>query len=95
MLIAASQTFLEPSYLREAEALATVAWDRGILTKGVGLCHGIGGNGYAFLSLYRATGNALYLARARCFAGIIGDKLNGAITMVSCSCSNVECWRAV
>ena len=28
-------------------------WKRGFLTKGHGLCHGVGGNGYTFLTLYR------------------------------------------
>ena len=31
----------------------------------MGLCHGISGNAYAFLSLYRATKDELYLHRAQ------------------------------
>ena len=30
--------------------------------------HGTGGNGYAFLKLYRRTGNTMWLERARAFA---------------------------
>ena len=30
-------------------------WAAGPLTKGSNLCHGTGGNGYAFLKLYRRT----------------------------------------
>ncbi len=43
-------------------------WQAGPLGKGSGLCHGTGGNGYAFLKLYRRTKNAEWLQRAREFA---------------------------
>ena len=43
-------------------------WQAGPLTKGSNLCHGTGGNGYAFLKLYRRTGDAKWLDRARAFA---------------------------
>ena len=43
-------------------------WAAGPLTKGSNLCHGTGGNGYAFLVLYRRTGDTLWLERARAFA---------------------------
>ena len=43
-------------------------WAAGPLTKGSNLCHGTGGNGYAFLKLYRRTGEARWLDRARSFA---------------------------
>ncbi len=33
-----------------------------------GMCHGTAGNGYAFLTLYRRTGDAVWLDRARAFA---------------------------
>ena len=38
--------------------------------------HGIGGNGYVFLSLYRATGEAVHLARAKAFARFIAQNLD-------------------
>lgn len=44
------------------------AWAAGPLIKGSNLCHGTGGNGYAFLKLYRRTGQAVWLERARAFA---------------------------
>jgi lantibiotic modifying enzyme len=54
------------------EALLTGAgqaiWQAGPLAKGPGLCHGTAGNGLAFLTLYRRTGNDLWLQRARAFA---------------------------
>lgn len=43
-------------------------WVAGPLAKGSNLCHGTGGNGYAFLALYRRTGDARWLDRARAFA---------------------------
>lgn len=43
-------------------------WRAGPLTKGSNLCHGTAGNGYAFLKLYRRTGDAKWLERARAFA---------------------------
>ena len=44
------------------------AWAAGPLTKGSNLCHGTGGNGYAFLKLYRRTNDPIWLDRARQFA---------------------------
>lgn len=43
-------------------------WSVGPLAKGSNLCHGTGGNGYAFLKLYRRTNDAVWLERARAFA---------------------------
>ena len=43
-------------------------WAAGPLIKGANLCHGTGGNGYAFLKLYRRTGEPRWLERARAFA---------------------------
>jgi hypothetical protein len=45
-----------------------LVWAAGPLAKGANLCHGTGGNGYAFLKLFRRTGDALWLERARNFA---------------------------
>jgi lantibiotic modifying enzyme len=43
-------------------------WAAGPLTKGSNLCHGTGGNGYAFLKLYQRTQDAKWLERAHAFA---------------------------
>jgi hypothetical protein len=43
-------------------------WRAGPLRKGANLCHGTGGNGYAFLALFERTGDQLWLDRARAFA---------------------------
>jgi hypothetical protein len=43
-------------------------WAAGPLAKGSNICHGTGGNGYAFLKLYRRTQDDMWLERARAFA---------------------------
>lgn len=45
-----------------------LTWAAGPPAKGVSLCHGTAGNGYAFLKLYARTGDPLWLDRARAFA---------------------------
>ena len=56
----------------QLDSLLTAAgeaiWAAGPLAKGSNLCHGTGGNGYAFLVLYRRTADSLWLDRARAFA---------------------------
>lgn len=43
-------------------------WRAGPLNKGLGLCHGTDGNGFAFLKLFQRTGDELWLDRAKAFA---------------------------
>jgi len=45
-----------------------LVWKAGPLTKGVGICHGTDGNGFALLQLYKRTGDERWLQRARKFA---------------------------
>jgi Lanthionine synthetase C-like protein len=45
-----------------------LTWAAGPLVKGLGLCHGTAGNGYAFLKLLDRTGDERWLERARAFA---------------------------
>jgi hypothetical protein len=45
-----------------------LTWRAGPLRKGSNLCHGTAGNGYAFLKLFRRTGDERWLERARRFA---------------------------
>jgi hypothetical protein len=49
-------------------AAGQAVWQAGPLAKGAGLCHGTAGNGCAFLVLYRRSGDAMWLDRARAFA---------------------------
>jgi hypothetical protein len=64
----ADAPFTAPDFERLLVAGGEFAWATGPLLKGSNLCHGTGGNGYAFLKLYRRTGDALWLERARAFA---------------------------
>ena len=49
-------------------AAGEAIWAAGPLIKGSNLCHGTGGNGYAFLKLYQRTRNLVWLERAKAFA---------------------------
>ncbi|MFT5635985.1 MAG: lantibiotic modifying enzyme [Cognaticolwellia sp.] len=50
------------------ESTGELVWQAGPLVKGSNICHGTSGNGYAFLYLYKRTGNSIWLDRARKFA---------------------------
>jgi hypothetical protein len=45
-----------------------LTWHAGPIGGNAGLCHGTSGNGFAFLTLFTRTGDALWLDRARAFA---------------------------
>ena len=49
-------------------AAGEAIWAAGPLVKGANLCHGTGGNGYAFLKLWTRTRDSFWLDRARAFA---------------------------
>lgn len=68
MLCLAAKIFNNQFYLNSALAAGNDIWHRGILKKGRGICHGISGNGYSLLSLYKATNNPIWLNRALIFA---------------------------
>ncbi|KAI6659020.1 LanC-like protein 2 [Oopsacas minuta] len=75
MLCLAKSHKLGVARLAEAtESAADVTWTRGLLTKGHNLCHGVSGNAYAFLSLFRHTHDSKYLRQARAFAEWIMDR---------------------
>ena len=57
-----------PAWDALLRAAGEAAWRAGPLEKGVGLCHGTAGNGYALLKLWQRTGDAVWLERARAFA---------------------------
>ncbi|KAM8928402.1 lanC-like protein 2 [Lycaon pictus] len=68
MLMQAYKVFKEEKYLKDAMECSDVIWQRGLLRKGYGICHGTAGNGYSFLSLYHLTQDKKYLYRACKFA---------------------------
>ncbi|XP_030498549.2 lanC-like protein GCL1 [Cannabis sativa] len=64
----ASEVFPGDREFRDAAIEAgEVVWKNGLVKK-VGLADGVAGNAYAFLSLYRLTGETLYEERAKAFA---------------------------
>ena len=67
LLISAFNTFKESRYHLALQRAAEVLWERGLLKKGNGICHGISGNGLAILSVYRFTNEEKWLRRAVSF----------------------------
>jgi len=74
----AEAPFSTPEFERSLLQAGELTWNAGPLVKGSNLCHGTGGNGYAFLKLYRRTNNRLWLDRARAFAMAAIDQVRGA-----------------
>ncbi|XP_010542278.1 PREDICTED: lanC-like protein GCR2 [Tarenaya hassleriana] len=72
-LVKAAEVFGTEEFLEAAVEAGEVVWNRGLL-KRVGICHGISGNAFVFLSLYRVTGKAEYLYRAKAFAAFLLDR---------------------
>lgn len=64
--------FGDDIFLQAAVDAAEVVWNRGLL-KRVGICHGISGNAYVFLSIYRLTRKVEYLYRAKAFTCFLLD----------------------
>jgi len=58
----------EKKYLNACISCGECIWQKGLLRKGPSICHGIGGNGFAHLILYRLTKDDKYLYRAKKFA---------------------------
>ncbi|CAG9539667.1 unnamed protein product [Cercopithifilaria johnstoni] len=67
MVVAYLRTCNE-KYLKSADAALNLIWQKGILMKGPGICHGAAGSGYAFLLFHRLTNEQRYLDCARCIA---------------------------
>ncbi|XP_065862131.1 lanC-like protein GCR2 [Euphorbia lathyris] len=78
-LVKAAEVFGDKEFLQAAVEAGDVVWKRGLL-KRVGICHGISGNAYVFLSLYRLTGDMKYLHRAKAFACFLHDKAEKLIS---------------
>lgn len=64
LLAKACRIFKDKRYLEACRKAADLLWEKGLLRKGSGICHGIAGNGYAFLVLFRLTKEDKYLHRA-------------------------------
>lgn len=64
----------EERYLAAARRSADAIWQRGLLRKGPGICHGVAGSGLAQLVMYRHTKEQRYLHRAARMAEFLDDK---------------------
>ena len=64
MLHEAYKVFKDDKFKQSLDSCLEVIWERGILKKGNGLCHGTAGNGYAFLMMFKHTGFEEHLYRA-------------------------------
>lgn len=78
-LAKAAKVFGDKEFLEAVTESAEVVWNRGLL-KRVGICHGISGNTYVFLTLYRLTDNTEYLYRAKAFACFLLDQAHKLIS---------------
>ncbi|XP_065331557.1 lanC-like protein 3 [Cloeon dipterum] len=74
LMAKAYQTWNDEKYLQSCVKCAEVTWNKGLLTKGPGICHGVAGSGYVFLLLFRLTGEQHYLQRAHAFARFIDSE---------------------
>lgn len=70
-------TELEQILLEAGETI----WTCGPLKKGIGICHGTDGNGFALLRLYKRTRDPMWLDRARKFAMHAISQRNGRYTL--------------
>lgn len=64
----------EQSYLESCKRCSDLVWSKGLLRKGPSICHGVAGNGYVHLLLYRLTNDEKYLYRALKFAEFLETK---------------------
>ncbi|CAI9089439.1 OLC1v1024011C1 [Oldenlandia corymbosa var. corymbosa] len=78
-LVKAAEVFGDKVFLQAAIDAADVVWNRGLL-KRVGICHGISGNSYVFLALYRLTGEVRFLYRAKAFSCFLLDRSHKLIS---------------
>ena len=77
LLVKAYKIYNGAQYLVRAKEIAVnVLWKRGLLRKGVGLCHGIAGNAYGFLAIAQCENNDAFRKMAVCFAKFAIDHLD-------------------
>ncbi|KAK9152701.1 hypothetical protein Sjap_000181 [Stephania japonica] len=78
-LAKAAKVFGDEKFAQATLEAGEVVWNRGLL-KRVGICHGISGNAYVFLALYRLTGDVKFLYQAKAFTCFLLDR---AIKLIS------------
>ncbi|XP_014242014.1 lanC-like protein 1 [Cimex lectularius] len=67
LAVLASMVYFCPSYYKMALDFSSMIWKRGLLKKGYSICHGVAGNAYIFLYLYKKTQLEVFLYKAACF----------------------------
>ncbi|CAN6461792.1 unnamed protein product [Victoria cruziana] len=78
-LCKAAKVFTDEQFAEAAVDAGEVVWKRGLLRR-LGICHGVSGNAYVFLSLYRLTGKQEYLYKAKAFAAFLLDRASRLIS---------------
>ena len=73
MLAKASIVLNNSTYLDSAKLAADCTWERGLVTKGLMLCHGIMGNTYMQIYVYKLTGDLKYIDRALKFQEFVAS----------------------
>jgi len=68
LLLRAHTVYKDENYLNLATKCCDIIWERGLLSKGYSICHGVSGNAYSFLALFQNTQKEKHLYRAVCFA---------------------------
>ena len=74
LLHRAYEVFEDAKFLKLMEIALECVWKYGILKKGFGICHGISGNAYPFVWLYKLTGQDEYHYKAMQMAECIFSK---------------------
>lgn len=69
------KVFGSQKYLESCLKCGDLIWKVGLLKKGPGICHGIAGNGYVHLLLYRLTEDPKHLYRAMKFAEFLESEV--------------------
>lgn len=73
LMAKAFKIFGDQKYLNSCIKSGDLVWEKGLLKKGPGICHGIGSSGYVHLLLYRLTNDQKHLYRAQKFAEFLVD----------------------
>ncbi|CAG9803386.1 unnamed protein product [Chironomus riparius] len=74
LMAKAFKIFGDQKYLNSCLKCGDLVWEKGLLKKGPGICHGIGSSGYVHLLLYRLTNDQKHLHRAQKFAEFLVDE---------------------
>lgn len=74
MLCGAYKLVNEEKYLEAAIKAGNATWEQGILKKGNCLCHGVAGNAYCLMHLFKVTGDLKWKHRAYSFGTVVNNK---------------------